>query len=204
MDHVLIKLNPNRWQNPLPPTKTLEKPTHHPRHSLGQAWRMAKSREKFSSSPKSWTLLYCYAPFSIIWHLKLLDSTAIKNLMPTHWWIILLCESQNECYNLSPSVSNSEIGRGWYQAEDDMRPRTIAFFIKQLSWQVLALAGQETSNHIVQSLIELLPQVPGLNLYKESWLSNPSFRKKKKKLADSLPWNILGWSQTRSGQSANF
>jgi len=50
-------------------------------------------------------------------------------------------------------------------AEDDMRPRTIAFFIQHLSWQVLALAGQETSNHIVQSLIELLPQGPGLNLY---------------------------------------
>ena len=48
-------------------------------------------------------------------------------------------------------------------AEDDMRPRTIAFFIQQLSWQVLALAGQEAPNHIVQSLIELLPQVPGFN-----------------------------------------
>ena len=48
-------------------------------------------------------------------------------------------------------------------SEDNMKRRTIAFFIQQLSWQVLALAGQETPNHIVQSLIELLPQVPGFN-----------------------------------------
>ena len=34
---------------------------HHPRKSLGQAWRMAKSREKFSSSPKSWTKCSCFA-----------------------------------------------------------------------------------------------------------------------------------------------
>ena len=157
----------------------LQKPSKNPHTIRATAWaKLGEWQRAGKSSPLRPSPGRCYIamlPFSIIWHLKLLNSTAtaIKLLCLPIGGMMLLWESQNECCNWVQVYPTPKL------AEDDMRPRTIAFFIKQLSWQVLALAGQETSNHIVQSLIELLPQVPGLNLYKESWLSNPSFRKKK-------------------------